>query len=368
MDLMSYNIAPCAEAQGASSAPEAPSTITPQLAAYLAHKSSKPFAARLRDLPENGTGKLHNAIYKTALAGLAEGLSAEVVQNQLIEAAVERGRPPQIATREVADAVSNAHRWFFDTDPDLTVESHPRPVRSSAAAYDSEKLRKIAEKQKGFGEHDLKEISPINPEEVTAADFLHALYQPGEKVLVFDEFTSQGEYCWTGSPEGKPYDEDALESFKNPMPGKGAWFLLNPVHGDYEEVSRLITDRNPKGRSRRAEECITAFRYLLIESDAAPMELWISALVQLPLPIVSITKSGGKSIHALVRIDAKSADDWKEIKARIAPGLITIGADKGAMSSVRLTRLPGSYRADKKAWQELLYLNPHADGKPICVI
>jgi hypothetical protein len=67
-------------------------------------------------------------------------------------------------------------------------------------------------------------------------------------------------------------------------------------------------------------------------------------------------------------MDAKCVDEWNEIKARIAPGLIIIGADKGAMSVVRLSRLPGSYRAEKKAWQELLFLNPHADGRPICNI
>ena len=45
------------------------------------------------------------------------------------------------------------------------------------------------------------------------------------------------------------------------------------------------------------------------------------------------------------------------------PVLVTLGADPGALSAVRLTRLPQARRGDRV--QRLLYLNPAPDATPI---
>jgi len=64
-----------------------------------------------------------------------------------------------------------------------------------------------------------------------------------------------------------------------------------------------------------------------------------------------------------VRIDADSKADWDLKVGTIKPTLVTLGADPGALSAVRLTRLPQAKRGDRI--QKLLYLNPFADGTPI---
>ena len=81
--------------------------------------------------------------------------------------------------------------------------------------------------------------------------------------------------------------------------------------------------------------------------------------MQLPLPIVSITSSGGKSLHALVRVAANSKANWDQIIGAIKPRLI----DPGALTAVRLTRLPNCYRGER--FQELLYLDPTPTDEPI---
>jgi len=43
--------------------------------------------------------------------------------------------------------------------------------------------------------------------------------------------------------------------------------------------------------------------------------------------------------------------------------LITLGADRGALSAVRLSRLPQAKRGERV--QRLLYLNAQPDGTPI---
>ena len=119
--------------------------------------------------------------------------------------------------------------------------------------------------------------------------------------------------------------------------------------------------------SRRSEESVTSFRYAVLECDHEPKEtwfpVWLKILVGLPLPIVSITDSAGKSAHAIVRVRAESKQAWDQFKRETLPPLVALGADNGALSAVRLTRLPGCYRGDR--CQQLLYLNPAADGTPI---
>lgn len=211
--------------------------------------------------------------------------------------------------------------------------------------------------------------SPIDPALVHSAKFLSTLYKPGEKVLVFTNDKTQGEAVWPA---------DAL-----PTTGKlGVWFLCQPVTGEFLP--------NPRGKvgpdgsippSRRIEECVTDWRFMVLESDKAPPRLWLAALAQLPLRIAAIYTSGGRSIHALVRIDALTKAAWDEAKHAMKAGLIILGADPGAMSAVRLSRLPGTTRQGKlvekddgkkvyerfpaPAPQKLLYLNPEAPLRPL---
>jgi len=134
-----------------------------------------------------------------------------------------------------------------------------------------------------------------DPAMVDTAGFLQALYRPGESVVCFDNEYSQGCAVW-------PADEAKL-----PRAGKnGCWYLAQPVDGQYHINPRSLDKDGNAKQSRRSEESVTSWRYLVIESDEAPLRLWLGALVKLPLRIAAIYTSGGRSVHALVRVDAKT--------------------------------------------------------------
>jgi hypothetical protein len=212
--------------------------------------------------------------------------------------------------------------------------------------------------------------SPICPWNRTPASFLHALYRPGEKVIIFDDYHSQGQEAW--AHPGLPYDARALNRFAKGKPC-GVWFLSCPVDGLYH--------RNDDGKqSRRSHQSVTAWRFLLLESDRADIApaQWLAALVFLPLPIVSICETGGRLAHALVRVDAPSKDAWDRTRDELKPVLTAIGADTHILSAVRLCRLPCCERLGKEGkdgkyeafaggphHQRLLYLNPFPDGTTI---
>ncbi len=230
------------------------------------------------------------------------------------------------------------------------------PQLPPKAAFNAKALQRVAAKAGGIQDMELflAEQSPLKVVAESSLSFLWRLYPPGsgEQVILFNDMQSQGQLVWRA--EG---NERLLADGLTAGPD-GVWFLPQPVTGEFHPNPR--TDGK---LSRRSEEAVTCWRYLVLESDEADPDLWLRALVQMPLRIVSICESGGRSIHALVRVDAESKADWDALVAPIKPILITLGADPGALTAVRLTRLPQAQRGSRL--QRLLYLNPEADGVPI---
>lgn len=272
---------------------------------------------------------------------------------RIISQAAERCRR-RVPASEIKDAVRLAQN---DWKPDFITEDAghtetpsvpltpppPRVVRD----YNPEVLTRFAEGCPTAPSPELmREISwvPLPDEDdqrATTRLFLETCFNPGDRVLIFTDHRSQGDFgyivgrgCWKlGAQEGDPPTPAEL-----PTSGPcGVWFLNNPVTG------RWTT--NDCGRlSRRSHQNVTSWRHLVLESDTAPTDQWLKALVRLPLSIVAIYTSGGRSIHALVRIDAddKAAADAAAavLKDRLSP----LGADPAALTSVRLSRLPGTHR------------------------
>jgi hypothetical protein len=303
--------------------------------------------------PPAGEG-CHLWVMQAAWACRKAGHTANEALRYIEEAAT---RPPT-PSNEFVQAVEKV---FSATLPPRGVSSRP-----PSPGFNPAKLAAIARRMDGFGAGELAAISPMRPDTRTPASFLHAIFAPGEKVLCFSKYRSQGQAIWQRPELLARFDATALDALVEPAEGQGAWFLSNPITGDFVELERLKSEHNPSGRTRRAEESITAFRHLLLESDKAESAIWLAALVQMPLPILSICESGGRSLHALVRIDAKDGREFREIIAASRAGLEILGADPAALSPVRLTRLPQCWRADKGRWQRLLYLNPNPTRTPIC--
>jgi hypothetical protein len=154
--------------------------------------------------------------------------------------------------------------------------------------------------------------------------------------------------------------KDQLAYLRRGKWNAGTFFASNPIRGD----SLSWSGGN-----------LTGWGQAVVESDQAPEVDWLRFITTLPLPVLAVYTSGGRSIHALVRVPAFDADqwdrfvnvnEWNETGQTFAQYVVRMGACKACLQSpVRLTRLPGCYRAIKGGWQELLWLNPDATGEPI---
>jgi hypothetical protein len=190
------------------------------------------------------------------------------------------------------------------------------------------------------------------------AGFLHKIFRAGERVWVTaNEFSREG-VIWTHDGPGQNLAD--LDHFRSGH--DGVWFLSNPIDGIEHQADRLRSQHNPEGVSFRCLEAITSWRYAVIETDHAPEELWLKALVLLDLPVVAIYHSGGRGPHALVDLGADSRAEWHELLSPYREHLIRLGACPGTLTPLRLTRLPACVRGQTGRMQQLLYLAPDADG------
>ena len=135
--------------------------------------------------------------------------------------------------------------------------------------------------------------------------------------------------------------------------------LLNPVSGESKYVERIGKP------SRRSEDTLTKYKHILIEADNTPVEIWLTIIKKLPLPIKSITLSGNRSAHTILEINAKSKQHWQKEVAIIAELMVPLGACPGSLTAVRLTRLPQVLRKDTQTIQKLIYLNPNPKRAPL---
>lgn len=284
----------------------------------------------------------------------------------------------------------------------------PAPVRKvERAEWARTNREKVLEFTAGCGAIDegwFARRSPVAVEGVSSGAFLDALFGRGERVLVFERYYSQGDFLWVSSgslttegtedtkmeqspPPGEPGprpggyrlgNERGVKAVASALPkgGRcGVWYLLQPVSGAWVK-GEAMRDGVVKW-TRRSEGNIAGWRHLLLESDEADFdELWMKVVASLQLPICAIYTSGGRSIHAIVRYAVETKAAWDEVKAKLEQVVCPLGADPGALSAVRLSRLPGCLREGKEEaipgegkrtkyvrfpkarLQRLLYLNP----------
>lgn len=116
-------------------------------------------------------------------------------------------------------------------------------------------------------------------------------------------------------------------------PDVGAWIRFNPLDG--------------KGVKN---ENVTDFRYALVESDNMELEKQNALVRELELPIACLVYSGGKSIHAIVRIGAATYEEYRKRVDYLYSVLKKNGmeVDTQNKNPSRLSRMPGVMRKGHK--------------------
>ena len=127
---------------------------------------------------------------------------------------------------------------------------------------------------------------------------------------------------------------------------------IGAVFGDYDPKAGAWVRINPLDGRGVKNENVTAFRYALVESDCMPPEQQNALIRELELPVATLVYSGGKSVHAIVRIDAENYDEYRKRVDYLYNICRKNGLeiDRQNRNPSRLSRLPGVRRGDKKQY------------------
>ena len=176
--------------------------------------------------------------------------------------------------------------------------------------------------------------------------YLETLFKPDDLVgYVTNDVWQDAEGKWM--PSKGVYDRTAQELIdtlrKHPDD-------LGATIGDWKDECGAWIRFNPLDGLGVKNENITRFTYALVESDDMPISEQDAFYRKLELPIAALTSSAGKSIHAIVRVDAKDNAEYRKRVDFLYDNLEKIGlkVDKQNRNPSRLSRMPGVTRNGKE--------------------
>ena len=185
-------------------------------------------------------------------------------------------------------------------------------------------------------------------------EYFTTMFQPDEYVGYCVKFEKDGDR-W--KPVGGKYNRTAgqiIEILRKDDPekalgtvtgGNGGWVRFNPLDGKGENNSN-----------------VTRWKHCLIESDEISIEKQYALIKSMNLPCTFVINSGGKSLHALVRVDAENAQQYRDRVRDLYEFARKSGfrPDEQDKNESRFSRLPGIKRGDR--WQYIVARNIGAES------
>lgn len=172
-----------------------------------------------------------------------------------------------------------------------------------------------------------------------AVRYLETLFYPDETVnFVHEAVFREDKQKWQPIGTGHVFKSSILinklkkkknleDVFGTINPEAGAWIRINPTTG-------------------ASNEDVTRYAYALVESDKLEIEDQKKLLINFNLPIAAMVESGGKSVHAIVKIDAENEAEYKQRVSFLFDWLAKYQfiVDMNNKNAGRLSRLPGAER------------------------
>ena len=121
---------------------------------------------------------------------------------------------------------------------------------------------------------------------------------------------------------------------------------LGATVGDWNEEAGAWIRFNPLDGNGVKNDNVTKFRFALVESDTLSIPEQGTLFRKLELPITALVNSGGKSLHAIVRVDAKDRHEYRK-RVKFLYNFLEkngVNIDKQNRNPSRLSRMPGVTR------------------------
>lgn len=180
--------------------------------------------------------------------------------------------------------------------------------------------------------------------------YLSLLFRPDELITYCDRLTKQTDK--NGKPRFAP-----VQSTRHRTAGE----IIDALAGGVAAAGICAQSEggayvrfNPMDGKGDGNANVTDFRFCLIESDTDALGKQYGLYKALRLPIAVLVHSGNKSLHAITRVDAQNAEEYRERVRYIYDYCERHGlhVDKQDRNASRYSRLPGIKRGDR--WQYIV--------------
>jgi RecA-family ATPase len=174
--------------------------------------------------------------------------------------------------------------------------------------------------------------------------YLSTLFEAAENVgYVCDSWLKDDKYL----PTKGAWDRTAGELIQQLNQCKGD---IGSVLGDYKEEVGAWIRFNPLDGNGVKNENVTDYRFALVESDDMDIDKQNAIIRELELPVACLVHSGRKSLHAIVRIEADTYDEYRKRVDYLYNVCKKNGfkVDSQNRNPSRLSRMPGVMRNGQK--------------------
>ena len=174
--------------------------------------------------------------------------------------------------------------------------------------------------------------------------YLEILFEASENVgYVCDSWEKDGKYL----PTKGCWDRTAGELIQQLNQCKGD---IGAVLGDYKPEVGAWIRFNPLDGQGVKDINVTDYRYALVESDDMDIDHQNAIIRELELPVACLVHSGKKSLHAIVKIDAGSYEEYRKRVDYLYNVCRKNGLkiDNQNRNPSRLSRMPGVMRNGQK--------------------
>ena len=177
--------------------------------------------------------------------------------------------------------------------------------------------------------------------------YLETLFEAGENIGYVVKSWKKDEK-WLPADKGS-YDRTAGQLIEALSHCSGD---IGSVLGDYNPEAGAWIRFNPMDGVGARDINVADYRYSLVESDGMDLEKQHAIIREMELPVACLVYSGGKSLHAIVRVDAA---DYAEYRKRV-DYLYDICKKNGLeidpqnRNPSRLSRMPGVVRGDRRQY------------------
>jgi RecA-family ATPase len=297
----------------------------------------------------------HNQTLSAAMA-LVEGFGLSAAEARPLMVAYSQRCDPPWSDREIDHKLSEAEKLCDPSKRGSKVKrgvkyqsNHRSPPASARAVVAAPRGAAAAITAKGVRYEVSDAIELPKPIADGTRAFIKAAFSEGEGIRIAIARTNDDDKREVPKDAGITLSREEWLRKLDSASGNPNKFLKT------SERNGIFVSVNPMRIGGSKDADVTAYRHALLEFDNISLEEQWGIIIASKIPCAAVISSGGKSIHAWVKVDAKDRQEFSDRVKVLYQHFAEYQPDEKNKNPSRFSRLPNCERGSKR--QELLAID-----------